>query len=175
MYVELTDTITPNDLEIIHRLYLDSFPPEERRPWNNIASPSDRQKPELFAIIADGRLAGMLTLWTFDRFAYVEHLAVDPSLRACGIGSAAMRELIRKVGRKPVVLEIEPPVAERPETIRRHDFYSALGFVTIDRQYIQPPYSPELPSVQLHLMATTVLPPLSTSATLHREVYGKKS
>lgn len=174
MNVELTTDITADDLTFIRDLYFNSFPPEERRPWENVANPADNKRPELFAVIADGRLAGMVTLWTFDRFAYVEHLAIDPALRGGGIGSAAMRVLIEKVGKKPVVLEIEPPVAERPETIRRRDFYRALGFDTIDTRYIQPPYTPKLPPVHLHVLATTILPAGSTARTLHTEVYGKK-
>ena len=174
MNVELTTDISAEDLTIISELYLNSFPAEERRPWEAIASPAAGKRPELFAVIADGRLAGMLTLWTFDRFASVGHLAIDPSLRGRGVGSAAMRKLIEKTGRKPIVLEIEPPVPERPETVRRRDFYRALGFETIDTGYIQPPYTPDLPSVHLHLMATTILPAGSTARTLHSEVYGKK-
>ena len=173
MNVELTTDLTADDLNVLNDLYSSSFPAEERRPWGSIVSPATAGCPELFAIIADGRLAGMLTLWSFDRFAYVEHLAVDPGLRGSGIGSTAMRELIEKVGNKPVVLEIEPPVDSLPETVPRHNFYRSLRFDTIDTGYIQPPYSPGLPSVPLHLMATTALPRISTAATLHSRVYGQ--
>lgn len=174
MNVELTTDITADDLSILRELYMNSFPTEERRPWDDIAGQSQRRSPELLAIVADGRLAGMLTLWTFDRFAYVEHLVIDPALRGHGVGSDAMRSLIDRTGVKPVVLEIEPPVAEHPETIRRLKFYRSLGFSTIDTDYIQPPYTPGLPAINLHLLATTILPAGSTARTLHNEVYGKK-
>lgn len=174
MNVELTTDITGDDLTILRDLYINSFPAEERRPWDDIAGQAERRAPKLYAILADGHLAGMLTLWTFSLFVYVEHLAISPSLRGHGVGSDAMRNLIDRVGEKPVVLEIEPPVAHHPETVRRLNFYRSLGFSVIDTDYIQPPYSPGLPSINLHLLATTALPAGSTARTLHKEVYGKK-
>lgn len=171
MNVELSTTVTPGDLKILHRLYEESFPADERREWHLIVSPAASGCPVLYAIIAGGQLAGMLTLWTFELFSYVEHLAVDPSLRGKGVGTAAMRQLIDLIGHRPLVVEIEPPTPAQPATIRRLDFYSRLGFSTISTDYIQPPYAPSLPSVPLHLLATTPLPTHSTISTLHHQVY----
>ena len=175
MNVQLTTELSAADLALLEKIYMASFPEEERRPWAQVCNPEKEACPRLYAILSDGKIAGLVTLWRFDRFAYVEHLAIDSSLRGSGIGSETIKLIIEEINSQPLVVEIEPPCAEQPETISRHNFYKRLGFSTIDTGYIQPPYSPELPSVQLHLMATTVLPPLSTSATLHREVYGKKS
>lgn len=172
MNVEITKDIAAADLDLLKQLYEESFPAEERRDWQLIVSPVSDGCPRLFEIIADGHLAGMLTLWQFEHFAYVEHLAVDPALRGKGIGSEAMRLLMEKIGMKPVVIEIEPPVADKPMTVARHDFYRKLGFDTISTDYIQPPYAPSLPEVPMHLMATATLPSGSTAATLHHEVYG---
>lgn len=172
MNVELTTVITPDDLSFLHKLYDESFPAEERREWSLIESPAIAGCPTLLAIIADGHLAGMLTLWNFDRFSYVEHFVVAPAFRGKGVGSEAMRQLIEKIGNRPLVVEIEPPTVDRPETLSRRDFYSKLGFATISTDYIQPAYSPSLSSVPMHLMATTILPSHSTAATLHHKVYG---
>lgn len=171
MNIELTTDITPDDLIILKDLYINSFPAEERRDWDLIVSPSTEGHPRLYLILADGKIAGLLTLWIFDRFAYIEHLAVDPALHGGGIGSSAIRLIAEKLDNKPIVVEIEPPTEKIPQTIRRRDFYSRLGFVTISTDYIQPPYAEGLPSVPLHLLATTALPPASTASTLHREVY----
>lgn len=173
MNVELTTVITPDDLTLLRKFYEESFPAAERRDWQLIVSPKLPGSPELYAIIADGRLAGMLTLWNFDRFSYVEHFAIAPELRSRGVGSEAMRQLMEKIGNRPLVVEIEPPTADHPETLSRRDFYSRLGFSTISTDYIQPPYSASLPPVPMHLMATTILPAQSTASVLHREVYGK--
>lgn len=171
MNIELTSDITAVDRDYLRGLYEESFPVAERRPWELIGSPDHKDRPLLFEILADGRLAGLATLWTFDRFAYIEHLAVHPDFRGHGVGSEAVRQLIEKVAPLPVVVEIEPPVSSDPATVRRADFYARLGFVTVDRDYVQPPYGPNLPSVSLHLLATTTLPAISTASTLRQEVY----
>lgn len=171
MNIELTTDITTADLALLEKLYEQSFPVEERRPWPLIAKPSKKDSPKLFAILADGHIAGMLTLWTFEHFAYIEHLAINPDLRGKGVGSVAIRELIEKIGMKPIVVEIEPPTESKPDTVRRHDFYSRLGFQTIATDYIQPPYAAGLPSVPMHLLASAILPVGSTTATLYNEVY----
>lgn len=171
MNIELTTDITAEDRDFLGKLYIDSFPAAERRDWNLIGAPGHEGRPYLFAIIADGHLAGLATLWTFDRFAYIEHLAVHPDFRGKGIGSDAVREIIEKVDPLPVVVEIEPPVSSDPVTEKRAEFYRRLGFVTVDSSYVQPPYGAGLPSVPLHLLATTTLPAHSTAATLRSEVY----
>ncbi len=173
MNIEITPDITAADLALLENLYQQSFPAEERRPWELIVKPAKKDAPKLFAILADGHIAGLMTLWIFDRFAYIEHIAVNPVLRGKGIGSEAIRLLADKVGMKPIVVEIEPPTDAKPDTQRRRDFYSALGFKTIATDYVQPPYGEGLPAVAMHLLATAILPPVSTAATLHSEVYGQ--
>lgn len=173
MNIELTTDITAADLALLEKLYEQSFPVEERRPWTLIANPAKKDCPQLFAILADGHIAGMLTLWTFDHFAYIEHLAINPDLRGKGVGTEAIRQLIEKVGMKPIVVEIEPPTETKPDTQRRLDFYTKLGFQTITANYIQPPYAADLPSIAMHLLSTAILPAGSTTATIYKEVYGQ--
>lgn len=153
------------------RLYTDSFPPEERRPWGEILSPASSQGPHAEAIIVDDAFAGLVTTWDLGRWIYVEHLAVDPSLRGRGTG-AALLSLLRSRSGRPVVLEVEPPAADNPMAERRIGFYARNGFSVLDYDYIQPPYSPGLPSVPLLLMSTDPDDDAAGIArALHREVY----
>ena len=69
-------------------LYNEAFPPEERRPWDTIVNPVSAAGPHLYiAADADGRNYGFVTIWTFPKFIYVEHLAVDAAARGAGIGA----------------------------------------------------------------------------------------
>lgn len=173
MYSGLSRDISPADLPVLEKIYIYAFPPEERRPWQSITHP-DGDSPQLHAILADGRLAGLLTLWRFDSFAYIEHLAIDDSIRGSGLGSAAVRDALSLCCPMPIVVEIEPPTDAEPATQRRLEFYRRLGFEAIDRSYVQPPYNDGLPSVSLHLLATAPLAASKVTRTLHSEVYGKK-
>lgn len=173
MNIGLSTDITPSDSKLLEQLYIGSFPAEERRPWQSIVSPVNPHGPKLYAIIANGKIAGLATLWLFDDFAYIEHLAVSPEVRGSGIGGNVIKKLRQLAGKREIVVEIEPPTATQPDTIRRRNFYISHGFEVIDTNYVQPPYSPELNEVPMHLMATAPMAPHKTGRTLHTEVYGR--
>jgi len=160
------------DIAAAQSLYTNSFPPEERRPWQQIADTASM--PCLYGLYtADGSFAGLITVWNFDRYAYVEHFAVDPVRRSGGIGAKAIAALRQKLG-IPVVLEVEPLDHPDPMAPRRIAFYQRCGFTLLDHPYIQPPYAPGLPSVPLCLMTTDpTLDPSDITHTLHTQVYGQ--
>lgn len=167
-------TPTAQYIKAAEKLYLESFPPEERRPWQMILSPESHYGPKLQLIVVDGQFAGMVTTWHFDQFVYIEHLAVNPGIRGRGVGAELLGVLSSQVG-KPIVLEVELPNEADPMTIRRINFYTRNGFTLLEHNYVQPPYTPELPEVPLKLMTTdsTIAPELITH-TLHMQVYGVK-
>lgn len=165
--------------EFLERVYLSSFPDGERRDWCDLrGKAADRSHPMTLYTLTDasGAPVGLITVWYFEEFSYVEHFAVAPAARGGGIGGRALDELLAMLGNgKPVVLEVEPvsggygPVADR-----RVAFYRRHGFIDFpEYSYVQPPYSPGLPSLPLMLMSTSAAIDLDVvSATLHREVYG---
>lgn len=161
-------SLTPSGLTSFHlRLYQAAFPPEERRTAGREipADPAFR----LYNISATGMpRAGLLTLWDFGTFRYIEHLAVDDSLRGRGIGAGALARVA-----DPVVLEVEPPESGEMAA-RRVAFYKRQGFRLLDVAYVQPPYASHLPSVRLCLMLRGELeiPVSELIRTLHSRVYG---
>ena len=161
-------TPSVDDLEAIKRIYFEAFPPEEQRPWHLLLQ-SDG-KPEFKAIYDGETLAGMVTYWNFDTFVYIEHLAIDPSLRGSGLGAQTLAYLRQELA-LPLLLEVEPPCPENSMAARRIGFYRRNGFEILPYDYIQPPYSPGLPSVPLLLMSTAALNPHLSAQTLHRQVY----
>lgn len=163
----LTESITEQEFNMLQELYVDSFPPEERRPTEAII-PSDSPEFAFYAIKEDsGSLLGLISLWRFAGFNYVEHFAINTSARNSGLGSKVLALIP-----EPIVLEVEP-AESNPMAERRIGFYKRNGFRVLDHKYIQPPYSPGLSPVELRLM---VKGDLSVSAdevekTLHRRVY----
>lgn len=162
--------------EEIERIYLCSFPTEERRPegewWTLIGS---RKCPlELMRIVGpDDVTVGFISFWEFPGFVYLEHFAVDSRYRCGGTGSAALKTFLDQTD-LPVVLEVERPGANDMAD-RRIGFYSRMGFrPEKDFDYVQPPYAPGLPSVPLMLMTSRrgSVSLDDIAATLHREVYG---
>ncbi len=157
--------------EAAELLYLLSFPPEERRPWHTITHPTDAAGPHLLIALDGDRQLGFVSIWHFGTFIYIEHLAVEPALRGAGTGAAILRTLSGKYC-LPIALEVEPQTYDNPMAARRIVFYKRCGFAMLDFDYIQPPYSPELPEVPLKLMATAGAPDAAEiSRTLHSRVY----
>lgn len=160
--MKLRKIIKGEEMERLLKLYVEAFPPEERRPLEQMP-PED--KAFTFYAVGDG---GLLTAWEFDGYTYVEHFAVYPDKRGNGVGATALAALSG-----PVILEVEPP--ESGEMARRRiAFYERNGFRLADCDYMQPAYSPEFSAIPMKLMIRGDLPCSVAAAaqTLHHRVYG---
>lgn len=160
-----------DEMLLLKNIYLTSFPPDERRPWEDVVCPGDN--PQLLTVRADGGCAvGLLTYWDFGNVVYIEHFAVTAEMRSKGLGEMALQSFITSVAPRPVVLEAEPPAADNPFAVRRLEFYLRNGFDILTRDYIQPPYTATSKPVPLYLLSTA--PDVSASnliATLYHRVY----
>lgn len=166
---------SPDSLNEVRQIYLESFPPEERRDFDDIIlKASSADCPLHLDVITDrGSVLGLISWWDFGCFIYVEHFAVAGHLRSAGIGSEVLKQFLVR-SPLPVVLEVERPGANEMAD-RRIGFYRRNGFTPLsDYDYIQPPYSPGQPSVPLLLMSTdAALDPENIARTLHHQVYGR--
>lgn len=163
-------------LNCIKTLYLNAFPPEERRDWHEIESLLENRNQifDIYIIIYNNNFAGFISWWNFQEIIYIEHFATIPQLRGLGIGSMAISAFIKEV-KTPIVLEVEPSSCGSTAQ-RRIDFYRRNGFHACEEyDYIQPPYNKNLPEVRLMLMTTTPSDVNldKTTALIHRNVYKK--
>lgn len=158
----------------MRKLYNDAFPEEERRPQADLDSKISDGKITLWLLHADDADLGFLTVHELPSGVnYVEHFAVDSSLRGAGIGSAAL-SLFAAMEPGPIVLEAEP-AGTNPMASRRIGFYRRQGFdLWEDYPYKQPPYSPGMPEVELRLMTRGIPVDFdihSLATEIRREVY----
>lgn len=122
-------------------LYEAAFPKNERRdPEVARQMAAERPEMEFLAVCTqpEGAFAGLVVLWRFPGFTYLEHLAVDPSLRNEGVG----RWILNWVGRTIPgfqLLEVEP-AGTTPMAERRIAYYERNGYRVIDQDYMQFPY-----------------------------------
>ena len=178
MKVDLIDIRAVNELtDSVKSLYLTAFPPEERRPWDNIESMLvDGSQPyKIYVINCNSVFAGFISFWQFDEFIYVEHFAIEPTYRGHGVGAEVIK-LFVALDSRPIVLEVEP-MSSSEMAMRRINFYLRCGFDALyDYSYEQPPYAPELPSVPLMLMTygNKNLNLDKTTSQIHRYVYKKE-
>lgn len=118
--------------------YAETFPLEERRDTSSLLRMLN--EPDMFfsTILTDDLVVGLVVYWKFEKFIYLEHLAVLQFYRKKGIGAHVLQKL-QEVG-SPILLEVEIPYDEA--STRRVAFYHRCGFSALPVYYQQPPYRP---------------------------------
>lgn len=93
-------------------LYGRAFPWHEQREAEAKQQALDNPHYELEAWFDDGQFIGLSGCWRFADYRYVEHLAIDDTLRSRGYGKRLLAEILQ---RAPLtVLEIDPLTSEVP-------------------------------------------------------------
>ncbi len=161
------------ELKIIKSIYFDSFPEDERRPWDEWLIRLKTGRMCVDAITDSNTTLGFISYWNFKGWIYIEHFAISSGCRSGGIGSCALKKFLSKHC-KPTVVEVEKPSSSK-DASRRVQFYNRLGFEIIFDQYIQPPYQTGLNPLPLDIMATQshLMPEIYiVIRTLYNNVYG---
>lgn len=129
-------------------IYKVSFPIFEQRTMEDqIKALADEDYH--FNVIYDGdKMVGILLYWEMNAYKYIEHFAIDSSLRGKNYGSRVLKEFCKN--NKNVILEIDPPIDEI--SIKRLNFYLKLGFKLQDFNHIHPSYRKECKSHSLKIM-----------------------
>ncbi|MEW5560313.1 GNAT family N-acetyltransferase [Enterobacter asburiae] len=121
---------------LVDNLYSHAFPWHEQR--EDVAKRQALAHPD-YALEAwyDGDIfVGLSGTWRFGDYGYIEHLAIDDSLRGQGYGK---RLLARLLARNPrTLLEIDPLTTDIAH--KRLRFYQSMGFVANDYAHTHPSY-----------------------------------
>ncbi|MEG1660128.1 MAG: GNAT family N-acetyltransferase [Bacteroides sp.] len=134
----------------MEELLIAAFPPEEYRELHELRAYTDQTENFYNNLLLDDITPiGFITYWDLGSFYYIEHFAINPSLRNGGYGKKALQHLCKKLQR-PIVLEVEPPIEEMAQ--RRIKFYQRQGFLLWEKEYRQPPYKAGDDFLPLHLM-----------------------
>ncbi|ELC8442467.1 GNAT family N-acetyltransferase [Clostridium perfringens] len=129
-------------------IYKVSFPIFEQRTMEDQIKALEDEDYH-FNVIYDGdKMVGILLYWDMNGYKYIEHFAIDSSLRGKNYGSRVLKEFCKN--NKNVILEIDPPIDEI--SIKRLNFYSKLGFKLQDFNHIHPSYRKECKSHSLKIM-----------------------
>ena len=115
----------------IEKLYLESFPEEERFPFWILDECSKEDNSDLLAILDDNKFIGMCYLVNCNNAYYLMYLAVEPELRNQNYGSQILMDLSKKY--KTLFLSVDEPIDDI--SIRRKNFYLRNGFYDTNRYY----------------------------------------
>lgn len=139
------------DFDKVFELLENSFPADEYRTYEEQKAILDNELYSIYALYDGEKLKAFISVWEFEKFAYVEHFAVSPKYRNSGLGAKMLNELITR-SQKSICLEVEPP--ENETARRRINFYLRNGFYLNDYPYIQPPMSKGKNAVPLLIMTS---------------------
>lgn len=119
----------------LYRLYRGTFPRAERKPFAVIRKMQRRGKTDIWYCTRGGSFVGFAITINGPEHILVDYLAVAPSQRGGGVGSAALGALRRQYADKQLFLEIESvweDVPDREARLRRKQFYLRNGFVPMN-------------------------------------------
>lgn len=134
----------------VRAIYEASFPACEQRSETAYDAAFGDPRFTADGIWLGDRPVGLLFHWRGDGFRYVEHLAIDATLRGQELGKRALCAFCAR-DTTPVILEIDPP--EEEMSIRRLGFYRRLGFVENPHEYLHPSYCRPFAPHRLVLMS----------------------
>ena len=169
---------TQNELrynEIARQIYETSFPEDERRNFDLLKALDGKSDFDFFVITdKQANAIGIISLWSFKEFIYIEHFAIQQNERGKGIGSSVLSYLANKYS-KSVLLEVELP--ENDLAKRRIAFYQRHGFAIQPYDYTQPAYDKTKQSLPMIVMIKADFEITkrffdSAIATIYKEVYG---
>ena len=137
----------------IERIYVTSFPPEEREPVSVLADDIREGRAALYAAVEGPTVLGFgLTLpLTIKGWSYLSYLAVGPSRRGSGVGGQLFRTILEApdagAERGALVWEVERPEAGaqmEDAMVRRIAFYERHGGIVLHqvRDFQMPTMTP---------------------------------
>jgi len=135
--------------EEVYQLMEQSFDPCEFRTYQKAKELLKDSRYQVYVMKEKETLQAFLAEWKFDEINFVEHLAVNPSIRGKGLGSKVMKNYLEEMD-QPVILEVEDKQSLLAK--KRIEFYKKLGFGLSDITYVQPSLQEVKDEVELRLM-----------------------
>lgn len=150
--MEFLQVMSPEDYRFqeIYNSYCSSFPQDERRDQDKLASLFSNPKVKILSVSHESKNIGYLILWELNIYSFVEHFEVFKEFRNQQLGSQITQYLFENYPR--IILEIEPEHLDE-DAKRRYTFYRKNGFCLIDEMYVQPSYGKDKKPLNLWLLA----------------------
>ena len=162
------------DFDTIFTIIEKSFPLNEYRTYQKQKELFNNKRYQVYLSFNSNNeeVNGFVSVWNFDSFTFIEHLAILPNYRNQGIGSKILAELNKKFFNQ-LCLEVELPNNQIAK--RRIEFYKRNGFHVNNYPYAQPPYLEGANEIPMYLMtnqrAINIDEFKRFKATLYKEVY----
>ena len=140
MAFRIKEANTEEKLACVRKLYEESFPKSEKKPFSMILEKREEGFFDILAIEDErGQFCGLAIMLLACDLALLDYLAIAPEYQGGGAGSSALREVRDRYGDERLVVEIETTLGEEAERaenagerLRRKAFYLRNGMVPMD-------------------------------------------
>ncbi|HET6559325.1 MAG TPA: GNAT family N-acetyltransferase [Prolixibacteraceae bacterium] len=167
--IHLMPVSDSNDLDTdLKQIYLDSFPDNERREWNEMQQLLLHPLFNVCRIIQNGTLIGFISFWKWPHLLFIEHFALNELARGKGIGTRILKQIIDE-NPSTIIVEVEEPLTEQAN--RRIAFYQRLEFVLCQQEYYQPPYTHGNDKVKMSIMSYPQLLTYEEFTIVKKQIY----
>lgn len=140
------------DFDRVYEIMEMSFPADEYRNYDEQKALLKNPAYSIYVLNNESQdIKAFIAVWEFNKFAFIEHFAVNPKYRNGGVGTRFLNELVELLD-KDICLEVEPPDADI--SIRRIGFYKRNNFHLNDYPYMQPPISQGKNTIPLFIMTS---------------------
>ncbi len=122
------------------KLYIRSFPSEERAPYFLLLNRAKKGKADMFCAISGDEFMGILYMLSDEKIAYIFYLAVNEEKRGKGIGGEILSAMKEHYSGKRIFLareRIEKSSGNFSERIKRREFYIRNGFTDYHDRFIR--------------------------------------
>lgn len=118
-------------LNAVEALAREAFPPEEYLATEALIDMARAEDFDFSALFAGEQFVGFTVIKLYEELYYLLFLAIDPSLRSRGYGSAALETVKARYPDRIGTVDFEMPddlAPNREQRLRRRDFYLRNGF-----------------------------------------------
>ncbi len=122
------------------KLYIKSFPAEERAPYLLLLNRAKKGKADMFCAISGDEFMGILYMLSDEKIAYIFYLAVNEEKRGKGVGGEILSAMKDYYKGKRIFLARERIEKSSPnfnERIKRRNFYIRNGFTDYPDRFIR--------------------------------------
>ena len=122
------------DFDIIKKLYIDSFPANERAPFYMLKRRAKQRKADLWCIYDENLFVGMAYVVSYKNLSYLFYFAIEETLRGKHYGTRALKTIFRLYEKNKIFLALEDwkeDADNKEERLKRHDFYLRAGLKDI--------------------------------------------
>lgn len=133
----------------VDQLYESAFPLHEKRDHAAKIRAFNHDNYQLQAWFDGQQFVGMIGVWDFGDYRYIEHLAVNNLLRGQGYGKQMLGQFLQQSPK--TILEIDPLTTDIAH--KRLHFYQSLGFQVNPFVHYHPAYHANMDDHELIVLS----------------------